>query len=69
MSSLFSSPKMPAPTAVPATPTTTDPSVVAAAAAMAREQAQAQGARSTLLTSGQGATDPLTVQRKTLLGR
>ena len=69
MSALFSSPKMPAPAAPAAPPPSpTDPTVQAAAEALARQQAQAKGAQSTLLTSGQGATDPLTVSRKTLLG-
>ena len=68
MSGLFSSPKMPTPIATPTPPSPTDPSVQQAASALAREQAQSQGAQSTLLTSGQGATDPLTTARKTLLG-
>lgn len=68
MSALFSSPKMPAASAAAPPPTPTDPSVVAAAQALAREQAQARGAQSTLLTSGQGTAAPQ-VQRKTLLGQ
>ena len=43
--------------------------VLAKCAALLRTEAQAQGARSTLLTSGQGAADPLTVAKKTLLGQ
>ena len=69
MSHMFSSPSMPAPAPPPTPPPTpTDPAVQAAATALQREQAQAMGAQSTLLTSGQGATDPLTTAKKSLLG-
>lgn len=70
MAALFSTPKMPAaPTAAPPAPTVTDPSVVAAQQEAAREQAQAAGRASTLLTSGQGASGQAPIVRKTLLGQ
>jgi hypothetical protein len=68
MSHMFSAPKMPTPTpAATPPPTPTDPVVIQQANALAREQAQAMGASSTLLTGAGGAPNP-TVQRKTLLG-
>jgi hypothetical protein len=68
MGGLFSSPKAPPPPApTPPPPTPTDPTVTAAADALAREQAQANGARATMLTGGQGTSTPTTA-RKSLLG-
>ena len=68
MSHMFSSPSIPAPAPAPAAPTPTTPAVTQASLEAAREAAQAMGARSTLLTGGQGTGSP-TVSRKTLLGQ
>jgi hypothetical protein len=68
MSSLFSSPSMPAPTVIQ-TPAPADPGVQQAATDQAAAQARAAGRAATILTSGQGDTSRAPVQRKTLLGQ
>lgn len=67
MAGLFSSPKMPAVAPAVAPPAVTDPSVQAASQQQQASYAMAQGAGSTVLTSGQGAATPTTT-RRTLLG-
>lgn len=67
MSSLFSSPKIPAPQPLPEPPSVTDPAVEEArrkelAAASAR-----QGRRATLLTGGDGVAEPASLGGRTRL--
>jgi hypothetical protein len=68
MVGLFSSPKMPAPAAVPAAPSPNDANTQAAAQALQFQQANAAGRGSTILTSGQGDLSPPPLAKKTLLG-
>ncbi len=66
-----SAPSAPGPQSIgtpPAVPSLQDPSVMAAADAQATAAANAKGRASTILTSGQGDTSPLTTQKKQLLG-
>ena len=58
----------PAPADPPAPPKATDTTVQAAANDVITTNAAASGRASTILTSGLGATDPLTTTKKTLLG-
>lgn len=62
------SPSMPPVQAAPPAPVITNPSVQAAAQATAAQSAAAMGRGSTILTSGQGDTNPITVAKKQLLG-
>lgn len=68
MGGLLSGPDIPAPAAVPATPSREDPAVAEARARATRDASRVRGRRASLVTGGQGVSGDATVTKRRLFG-